>query len=208
MKNVLGVWLPDHESHLTEFATSAGWTYQKHKLNKAMEFCPRRELAVDIGGHCGLWSRHLVNLFDEVVAFEPVADHRECFVRNVLGPNYSLHPFALGKERGSVKMHTTPGSSGDTWVDGEGNIPMDTLDSFGMSPDFIKIDTEGYEYNILLGGKETIMRSKPTIIVEQKPGKGSNFGLEDTQAVELLKSWGYQLRGEMAGDYILTCKPS
>ena len=74
-----------------------------------------------------------------------------------------------------------------------------------LNPDFIKIDTEGFEYYILLGGEKTIKEHKPTIIVEQKPNKGKTFGLKDTQAVDLLKSWGYSLHGQIAGDYVLSC---
>jgi FkbM family methyltransferase len=208
MKNIRGVWLPDHEQHLLEFATHESWSYQKHKLDMAMGFVKNKGLAIDIGGHCGLWSKHLVNIFDEVVAFEPVAEHRECYIKNVKGDNYTLHPFALGEKEGSIKIHTTNGSSGDSWVDGEGDIPMKVLDDFNLSPDFIKIDTEGFEYYILKGAIKTVTTHKPTIIVEQKPNKGSNFGLDDTKAVELLRSWGYELQKAISGDYILTCKPS
>jgi FkbM family methyltransferase len=204
MKNIRGVWLPDHEEHLLMFATHDGWSYQKHKLDEAMKHCSERGLAIDIGGHCGLWSKHLVNLFDDVVAFEPVAAHRECYVKNVKGDNYTLHPIALGAKEGKVSIHSTQGSSGDSWVDGVGDIEMRTLDSFNLKPDFIKIDTEGYEFNILRGGEMTVKEFKPTIIVEQKPNKGSNFGLTDTAAVDLLRSWGYTPRRVISGDYIMT----
>lgn len=203
MKNIRGIWLPDHEEHLLDFATHDGWSYQKHKLDAAVMYCDDMTLAIDIGGHCGLWSKHLVKMFDKVVAFEPVADHRECYVKNVIGDNYTLNPVALGAEEGSIKIHTTKGSSGDSWVDGEGDIPMKTLDSFNLAPSFIKIDTEGYEYNILLGGEQTVKKYKPIIIVEQKPKKGSNFGLNDTEAVELLLSWGYTMKKAISGDYIM-----
>lgn len=203
MKNIRGIWLPDHEEHLLDFATHDGWSYQKHKLDAAVMFCDDMTLAIDIGGHCGLWSKHLVKMFDKVVAFEPVAEHRKCYVKNVPTDNYTLVPVALGAEEGSVKIHTTQGSSGDSWVDGEGDIPMKTLDSFNLAPTFMKIDTEGYEYNILLGGEQTVKKYKPVIIVEQKPKKGSNFGLNDTEAVELLRSWGYTMKRAISGDYIM-----
>jgi FkbM family methyltransferase len=203
LKNIRGIWLPDHEEHLLMFATHDGWSYQKHKLDAAVQLCKSKGLAIDIGGHCGLWSKHLVNIFDDVVAFEPVSAHRECYVKNVKGDNYTLHPVALGKEEGSVQIHTTEGSSGDSWVKGSGDIPMKLLDSFNLTPDFIKIDTEGFEYNILLGGEQTVRAHKPVIIVEQKPDKGSNFGLKDTAAVELLKSWGYEVKSSISGDYIM-----
>jgi hypothetical protein len=71
--------------------------------------------------------------------------------------------------------------------------------------DFIKIDCEGYEHHVIEGARETILRCKPCIIVEQKPHKlGPNFGIKGTPAVDLLKSWGYKVVREIGGDFILT----
>jgi FkbM family methyltransferase len=204
MKNIHGIFLPDHEEHLLGFATGEGWSYQRHKLDKAMSYCIKRKQAIDIGGHCGLWSMHLTKLFEDVQAFEPVMAHRECYEMNVQG-NYTLHPVGLGNREMTASIHTTEGSSGDSWVKPGDEVEIKLLDSFNLSPDFIKMDTEGFEYFICLGGEKTIKEHKPVIIVEQKPGKGKNFGLKDTQAVDLLKSWGYELKDEISGDFILVC---
>lgn len=206
MKSINGIWLPDHEEHLQAFANKGEkgkWTYQMHKLAAAMGHVKQRRLAVDVGGHCGLWSKELTQLFDKVVAFEPVEDHRECFKLNVSG-NYDLHACALGEKDGMVKIHTSKGSSGDSWVDGDGDIPMTTLDSFELqNVDFIKLDCEGYELFALKGGQETIKRDHPVVIVEQKPGRARKFGVEDTEAVTWLKKLGYELKQVISGDYIL-----
>jgi hypothetical protein len=79
------------------------------------------------------------------------------------------------------------------------------LDSFNLEPDFIKIDTEGFEYYICLGGEQTIRTYKPLMCVEQKPHKVTNFGFSGTDAVNLLESWGYKVRQEIVGDYIMSC---
>lgn len=172
-----------------------------------MEYCVPRRLAIDIGGHCGLWSHHLTNLFEDVVAFEPRMEHRECYVMNVQG-NYTLHPVGLGNKDMRASIHHTEGSSGDSWVEPGDDVDIRTLDSFNLAPDFIKIDTEGFEYFICLGGEQTIKTHKPVIIVEQKKGKGSSFGLSDTAAVDLLVSWGYKMVKAISGDYIMVCSSS
>lgn len=204
LKNIHGIWLPDHEKHLLTFADGPGWTYQKKKLDAALEFCKKRTQAVDIGGHCGLWSMNLVKEFKEVFAFEPRPEHRECFNKNVSG-NVVLYPYGLGSKPMRANIHHTEGSSGDSWVEPGDSVEIKTLDGFNLEPDFIKIDTEGFEYFIVQGGENTIKKYKPTMIVEQKPGKAKTFGLKDTEAVELLKSWGYKLEKEISGDFILTC---
>ena len=207
MRNLNGIWLPDHETHLEHYAALGPygkWTYQAHKMLAALEYSKGLACAIDVGGHCGLWSKELVKIFDHVIAFEPVAEHRECYRLNVVG-NYTLHECALGEKVGTCKIHTSHGSSGDSWVDGEGDIPLKTLDSFDIEHvDFMKLDCEGYELFALKGGESLINRCRPTIIVEQKPRRGKKFGLKDTAAVDYLQSLGAKLRKEISGDYILS----
>jgi hypothetical protein len=115
-----------------------------------------------------------------------------------------LYPFALGESDGFVRMKTERTSTGDTWVEGKGDIQMRRLDEFGFrNLAFIKVDTEGYEYFVLSGAEDTILENKPVICVEQKPGKAQKFGLGETAAVEYLKSLGYKVHREMGGDYIM-----
>ena len=206
MRDLNGIFLPDHETHLEHYAAlgpHGKWTYQANKLLEALSFIKGTACAIDVGGHCGLWSKELVKMFDHVHAFEPVAEHRECYMLNVPG-GYTLHPVALGEVRGTCRIHTCKGSSGDSWIDGEGDIPVKTLDSFEIEHvDFMKLDCEGYELFALKGGEQLIKRCHPVIIVEQKPGRGAKFGLHDTAAVTYLQGLGYQLKKQISGDYIL-----
>jgi FkbM family methyltransferase len=180
-------------------------TYQIKKLRAAVAQCTQKRVALDVGGHCGLWSMQLVKQFGHVHAFEPVAAHRACFVKNVTTDNVTLHAVALGAAPGSISMHTAPTSSGDSWVSGVGDIPMVVLDSFGFfNVDFIKIDVEGSELSVLRGGEDTIKRCKPIIIVEQKPGHAQRFGFGETAAVPYLISLGYRCVKELSGDFIMT----
>lgn len=207
MRDINGIWLPDHEEHLQHYAAMGPhgkWTYQANKLLEALKFIQCARTAIDVGGHCGLWSKELVKMFDHVHAFEPVAEHRECFTLNVKSNNYTLHACALGDKDGSVNIHTSHGQSGDSWVDGDGDIPLKRLDDFGlMDVDFMKLDCEGYELFALRGGEEMLKKCHPVIIVEQKPGRGKKFGLHDTAAVTYLQGLGYKLKKEISGDYIL-----
>jgi FkbM family methyltransferase len=211
-----GVWLPDGEEHFIDWMTKNGeivdgrGTYQIKKLRAAMEHVRQFRTAVDVGAHCGLWSMQLAKRFKNVHAFEPVADHRDCFKRNVFGlgnvdlPAVYLHACALGENDGSVKMHSPPTSSGGTTVAGDGDIPLRRMDEFNLTDvDFIKLDCEGYELFALKGGEQTILRDKPTICVEQKPGKAQQFGLPQRGAVDYLLGLGYRLAREYSGDFIM-----
>lgn len=207
-----GWWWPDHEIHMLEWMAhprnkmrlNGRETYQGRKQVAVLAHCKNSGVAVDIGGHVGLWSYNLAHRFDHVHAFEPVATHRECFQRNVNLPNVTLHHCALGAIEQTVSIVTTQGSSGDSQVRPGTDIPMKRLDSFGLeNVDLIKIDTEGFEENVCRGGVDTIVRCKPVIIVEQKRDMHARFGLAHLGAVKFLKSLGMKQLEEISGDYIL-----
>lgn len=212
MQQWRGLWLPDGETHLIDWMQKQNEvvdgkpTYQYSKLKMALGHVKQFRVAVDVGGHCGLWSMHLAKKFGTVHAFEPVAEHRACFLKNVdLGSTVTLHECALGEKDGSVSIYTAPTSSGDSYVKGAGDIPLRRLDDFELPVvDFIKLDCEGYELHALGGAEQTLKRCRPAVIVEQKPGKAQQFGLPETGAVDYLQSLGAKLRASKSGDYVLS----
>ena len=211
MKQCAGIWLPDHEEHLLSYIKSSpridgAGTYQLHKLELALNHVGQRRVAVDIGAHVGLWSRILANHFDLVYAFEPHPLHCACFRRNVTAPNVMLHQVALGAADGMVRLSQPTGNSGHTYVADGGEIEatMQTLDNFGLGEvDFIKVDTEGYERDVILGALETLKTWTPTLIVEQKPNNGRRYGGGDLGALTLLTDMGAKIVAEKSGDYVL-----
>ena len=219
-----GIWLPDGEKHFPDWMKRNGelvdgrGTYQIKKYRAAMQWVKRTRVAVDVGGHVGLWAMQMFKRFAVTHAFEPVAAFRECFIKNT-APTFAnareqwtnriyLYEFALGAAAGEVRIDYRPEDSGGTHVAKDGTIvaEMRTLDSFGFADvDFLKLDCEGYELEALKGAAETLARCKPCVIVEQKPHKlGPNFGITGTPAVDYLKAMGAVLRREIGGDYILS----
>ncbi len=211
IKQVGGIWLPAHETHMVDWmrkmnqVVDGKLTYQKDKRDLALSYVKNFRTAVDIGAHCGTWSMWLAQKFAHLHAFEPVALHRECFALNVAGLNVTLHDCALGSKDGSIAMHTSAGSSGDSWVDGDGDIPLRRLDDLNLQDvDFMKLDCEGGELPALWGAENTLNRCHPVVIVEQKPGHAQKYGLPETGAVDYLQSLGAILRTSKSGDYILS----
>jgi FkbM family methyltransferase len=221
MKFECGWWLPDDDRHMAEWMQRAQQTrdgmlqYQFHKYQWAINWVRSPlGLAVDIGAHIGFWSRNMALDFEQVVAFEPVPRHAECWRRNMESfKNAVLHECALGAASGTVSLsNSIEGASGDAAIITDASavpvatdVQQVTLDSIALPRcDFMKIDCEGYEFFVIQGAERTIRQFKPCIIVEQKPGHARRFGLRRRAAVSLLTWWGMTVRKEIDGDYILS----
>jgi FkbM family methyltransferase len=220
---VRGVHLPDRDTHMAAYiergpSFAGKGTYQLTKLMSAMTHIHDFRHAVDVGAHVGTWSRPLARMFSRVTAFEPMEQHRECFVKNVPANDprckIKLYDCGLGAAYGMMAMSYSESISGGAHLTdlanlkgGEDPVRIAPLDSFDLTEvDFIKIDVEGFEVDVIRGGEQTIKKWKPTIVVEQKPGNGKRFGHTDTEAVELLRSWGAEKKWEIGGDNCLRWK--
>jgi len=134
---------------------------------------------IDAGSNIGGFSLFAVkNGAKKVYAFEPILLSSEIIKKNAIlngcEKNIIVYPIALGDTSGSIKM-ITDGVPGDVCasiiLDRPGantvDVKIDTLDSFAKNIkfNFIKMDVEGFENNILIGGKETIKKNKPMMVI-------------------------------------------
>lgn len=213
MYQVHGWWLPDQDTHFAEMlaksiAKIGRPVYQEAAREASLRLSKkRRGVALDIGANVGLWSRDLCANFQHVIAFEPVSEFRACLQKNVPNPNLEIIDLALGDTNTTIDMIITPGNTGHSHVDtnsyGQGRIHMVTLDSLQFPTiDYIKIDCEGFENKILHGAKQTIMSSRPIMVIEDK--KHQDVGHRDTEsALNTLLSWGAQILKTVNRDHVL-----
>jgi FkbM family methyltransferase len=212
MKNSHGFWFPDYDTHfprmLEKSLKNDGVTrYQWVARDLAISHCDQRRVCIDIGANVGLWAVDLVNQFEQVIAFEPVAEFQECFKKNVIKQNYIIHPVALGREESFINMNIVEGNTGHSHIDpstyGKGKIPLKTLDSFNLqNVDMIKIDVEGFEEEILAGAEHTITQNHPILVIEQQKHEYKD-AMIDKPSVKILESWGYTVVAQVKKDWIM-----
>jgi FkbM family methyltransferase len=205
-------WFPDQDTHFKKMLDrnihkGGQAVYQEPVRRASIAHCQQRLVAIDIGANVGLWTRDLCQFFQRVHAIEPVADFRDCLRKNVPATNLTLHDCALGKECTRVNMIVTEGNTGHSHVDsssfGQGQIEMRTLDTMNLpQANYIKLDCEGYEHNIVLGGEHYIKACRPIIVVEQKFHKDTGI-VDNGETVELLKTWGAKLLQQVKHDLIM-----
>lgn len=124
--------------------------------------------AIDVGSKFGIWTRKMGQTFNHVYCFEPKTKWNIILPKNVRMDNITQFQFGLGAQEEQVEMlgsRIITGPQQSTRI--KESIQVRTLDSFNLSDiDFIKIDTDGYELNVLQGGKETLLKWKPIICIE------------------------------------------
>lgn len=222
MKLVHGIWLPEGDQHFEGMMARAGTrllhgepvgTYQIDKLDAALKRTKKRRVALDIGAHVGFWSMWLAEAFREVWAFEPVPEHVHCFRRNVVQDNVTLRRVAIGHTAGDVMMVPDAENSGKAHArfgvymnEVVPIVPMIAIDSLGLQKvDFIKIDVEGMEPQVIAGAATTIQTCRPVVIVEKK-GHHERYGHTEIAALEALQAMGMTQLAQLGNDYLFGWK--
>jgi FkbM family methyltransferase len=172
----------------------------------------RGRTVYDIGGHEGVFSlffARAVGPEGRVIVFEPNPRSADRLLENVALNglrNVELHTIALGSDATTATLVVNPQSSGrsrlnrgDAGPGGERErfqVEVDSLDHWvelkGLPPaDFVKIDTEGFEGEVLSGARATLERVRPQLFIEIH-GSGSEQKRANARSVvALLSDIGY-----------------
>jgi FkbM family methyltransferase len=198
MREQKGIFIP--ESDKSNFWSKG---YEIREYNKIK---PRGYRALDIGAHVGIWTRRLAVDFQEVIAFEPMPKHIECHLKNCEGlHNVELNRIALSNVNEETVMTTKDNNSGMStltipkWKLPKTIVPIETrtLDSYNFSKiDFIKIDVEGWEEQVLRGAMDTILKYKPRMYIEIWTKEGDRVRPANYEKVSdiLKREMGYTLQ--------------
>ena len=164
----------------------------------ALKYVKSWRRCIDIGSNVGMWTRELAQKFKLVYCFEPNPNFNECFRRNITENNVKLFEFGL-----SNKEHTASQEFNSTQMTNTpGNVQCRTLDSFNLNNiNFIKIDVDGFEVEVLEGAVETITRNNPVINIEVKRIKRPEICKEIRK---ILRGLNYQPRKRIRSDEIWT----
>jgi FkbM family methyltransferase len=170
------------------------------------------DVALDIGANLGVVSLRLASRVGpdgQVHAFEPNPAILK-YLGKTLSHNVNLpirlHRVALGSEEANLELSLTNGNAGMATLVGSMQkavhdkitVPVRRLDTIlseaGVQRiDFIKIDVEGFEAQVLLGGREAISRFRPRAIILEEHGAIKEGRLP--QSLHLLREAGYEIFG-------------
>ncbi len=142
-------------------------------LDFAIENCKNRRLAVQAGGHVGLFAGYLAGFFDKVIVFEPHPDLFKCCIRNNPSQRVTVYNAALSNTGEMQAFHQSTSSGSckvvpDNSLEKTQQVHSTTLDSYGLPGlDFLMLDIEGHELQALQGAEATIRKYSPVIQAEE-----------------------------------------
>jgi len=187
--------IKDNIIHLINNEMSRTYEKDVSKMFHWMESIslPEKSVIFDIGANIGLFSLAYANLFPNstVYGFEPVPFIYEIYLENIKLNNKNIKdriiPFEIGfsnklqrlslgiPNKRTHNRYSRDINIGLYSVNGENNKNINasftTIDTFVIEKniktiDFIKIDVEGHEYEVLDGARNTINKLKPIIVME------------------------------------------
>ena len=143
---------------------------------------PNAGVAIDVGANEGLYAYRLSQLYEKVYAFE-INPELTCDLKALGAGNIDVANVGLSSEKKQLKLFIpvvngrpltgwaslTPGNCPDTNEHIEKTVEVVRLDDLNVGRvQFIKIDVEGHEFEVLKGAAETIQRNRPHSLVEVK----------------------------------------
>jgi FkbM family methyltransferase len=165
-----------------QYLASVGDEFEPAMAKLYAQLIPSNVVVADIGANIGLTSLLFSQRASRVYAFEPSPTTSRILMHN-LSKNHvtNVVPVNLGLgecERSSSLIYATNNRSGahvSQHTDNLTNhinetVQITTLDRFCASeqidPAFLKMDVEGFERNVILGGEKLLARRKPTVVLE------------------------------------------
>ena len=155
-------------------------------------------VALDVGANHGVWSAFLAERFESVYAVEANPVLHEALRH--LHPRVELLPVGAwsSAERRTFTLFALDGntSAADDWTGIMAGAPVGSfaadcqpIDEMPIAGrvDFIKVDTEAAEVEVVWGAEQTILRDRPHLIIEVHRAETGEA------LTQMLEGWGYRL---------------
>lgn len=192
--------------------------YQRTNWDFAQKILPQFRRCVDIGSNNACNAVNYAERFDWVECFEPTELAQELWlntVRDNAVTNVTLHKEALAERGGKTEIllherngghnhlahyDKNPRSRPEVRTRKVQEVETRTLDSYQFTDiDFIKIDVEGYEWFVLQGGEQTIMRERPLLQLEIVANQCRKFNYRAEEMIEWLRARDYRVCSKRDG---------
>lgn len=171
-----GWYVPEGDTKMTRhLETDKSPTQPQYEIkqrNTIKKWHPERDVFLDVGANVGVWSIDMSTHFNRVISFEPSKRNKECLDLNIVG-KAEVREVALSNFEGTAQFHEEIKNCGNSKLWQEEQLPglydvnVSTIDKQNLDNcNLIKIDVQGYEWQVIQGAEKTIEQFQPWIAFE------------------------------------------
>lgn len=176
MKKLKNGWyVPDDDKRVSFLLENdlrmASPTYEKKYRDMIIKHLPNKRTFVDIGANVGIWTLPMSGHFKKIIAYEPSLQNIECLAANI-SDKVDIRKKAVADFSGQAEFRQAGKNCGDgklcrTGVKSTYKVEVERLDNENLeNVDLVKIDTQGWELEVLKGMINIIDNQKPWIMME------------------------------------------
>lgn len=174
--------------------------YEPYETKLILRQTKTGDTVVDVGANIGYYTILLadkVGKTGKVYAFEPDEISFEILLKNIKEnnlKNIEAINAALGSKIGKLKLHKSKENFGDHKLYGRDKdiekVKIINLDDYlkNIKINLMKIDTQGWEPEVIEGAKNIISKNKPTIFMEYSPASYIQAKLDGQKMMKFLRS--------------------
>jgi FkbM family methyltransferase len=187
-----------------EISLVVGHVYEPHITYHLLKELAQADVFIDVGANIGYYSLLAAAQRPtlRVLSFEPVTAAQERLQKNIAVngfANIAVHPIALGREQEHKNIYIRKelghnsflesGASQNTGVEEQITIqPFDAVELLQNKNVCVKIDVEGFEYEVLQGMRKTFTNNRCAVVFEFTPRLFRHISKDPEQyAIECLK---------------------
>lgn len=185
-------------------------TYQEYINDYLKKYYKSNSNIIDVGSNVGIFTISFAKIANNcnIHSFEAVTKTRKLLKETVKInnlKNVTMYDFGLGDKDELININIDESNLGNSSIihnfnsmdkndssNGKELIQIKKLDDLNIKNiSFIKIDIQEYEYQFLIGAKNTLINNNVVIIIEIPTRNKYEINIHN-KCVELLKSYGYK----------------
>lgn len=179
--------------------------HEFHDMSFLMHFLRPNDLFVDVGANVGTYSILASKISEaKVISIEPIPKTYAHLIDNI-GVNHTNHlvdcrNIGIGAICGALNFSSDLDAENHVVLD-KGSIeydvvsvPVYTLDTLlgEASPIMIKVDVEGFELEVLRGGKKIFEHKSLKVVLIELNGSGNRYSFSEEEIRQKFRGWGFE----------------
>jgi FkbM family methyltransferase len=169
------------------------------------------DVFLDIGAHIGYYSLMAAKIIKtgEIHAFEPYVDSHELLMENLAlnkCKNVETYLMAASNKSEMSKLFIDEKNKGNNSLYSQKGCDVITTETIkiddmftGKKVDFVKIDTQGHEIEVLIGMQDVIKNNKLKMIIEYYPYGLRRMGHREIDFFKIINALGFDIYKIKAG---------